>query len=145
MTGTVLLQIFYSAIFLAVSVLIQLAGLSRITAVLDWWRGRRHKDDRGWRATTMGIVVYLLFLLHLLQITAYAAAYFLTGAVRPFESALYFSAATFSTIGGGAVRTAQPWELFAALEGLSGIVLVGWSVSFLVAMVHRLGLAADEQ
>ena len=63
-----------------------------------------------------------------------------TGAIASVHTALYFSAATFTTIGGGVVQTEEPWQFFASLEGLSGIIMVGWSISFLVAVTNRLGM-----
>jgi hypothetical protein len=59
-------------------------------------------------------------ILHLAQITNYALVYYVTGAIRSVHTALYFSVATFTTIGGGKVQTEEPWQFFAALQASAG-------------------------
>jgi hypothetical protein len=52
----------------------------------------------------------------------------------PFSEALYFSCSTFTTIGYGDLAPFGITRLFAASEGLLGIVLVS---SFIVSLVKR--------
>jgi hypothetical protein len=128
------------AIGLTAAVSIQVAGLSLISRLVNRLTARPEGVAQSWQIAIMGLVVYLLFVLHLGQITIYAAIYMVTGAIQSVHTALYFSAATFTTIGGGKVQTEEPWQFFAALQGLSGIIMVGWSIAFLVAVTHRLGM-----
>jgi hypothetical protein len=46
-------------------------------------------------------VSFGLFLLHGVEIWTYAALYYTVGAIQSFEDALYFSTATYATIGYG--------------------------------------------
>lgn len=144
MTAITLAQIFWAAIAVGVAIFIQIAGFTMIIRLLKRLKARRTPADRFLRGVAIGLTMYLLFLLHLTQILVYGMVYYWTGALSTLQSAFYFSAATFTTIGGGDVRTAEPWQLFAALQGLSGIVLVGTSVSFLVVVVHQMRFWADE-
>lgn len=140
MTGLILLQLMWLAVGLTAAVLVQIAGLSLISRLVNRLTARPAGMAQTWQITIMGLVVYLLFVLHLMQIAIYAAIYVVTGAITSVQTALYFSAATFTTIGGGRVQTEEPWQFFAALQGLSGIIMVGWSIAFLVAVTNRLGM-----
>jgi hypothetical protein len=53
--------------------------------------------------------------------------------------AVYFSTITYATIGFSDAELAPPWRLVAAIEGINGILLLGWSTAFFVAVVARLG------
>lgn len=140
MTSLILIQLGWLAIGLTAAVLIQIAGLSLISQLVNRLSARPDAVAQTWQIAIMGLVVYLLFVLHLAQIGIYAAIYVATAAIPTVHTALYFSAATFTTIGGGVVQTEEPWQFFASLEGLSGIIMVGWSIAFLVAVTHRLGM-----
>jgi hypothetical protein len=139
-TSIILLQLGWLAVGLTAAVLIQIAGLSLISRLVNRLSARPDAVAQTWQIAIMGLVVYLLFVLHLMQISIYAAIYLVTGAIPSVHTALYFSAATFTTIGGGKVQTEEAWQFFASLEGLSGIIMVGWSIAFLVAVTHRLGM-----
>lgn len=140
LTSIILLQLGWLAVGLTATVLIQIAGLSLISRLVNRLSARPDAVTQTWQIAIMGLVVYLLFVLHLMQIATYAAIYIVTDAIPSVHTALYFSAATFTTIGGDVVRTEEAWQLFAALEGLNGIIMVGWSIAFLVAVTHRLGM-----
>ena len=80
----------------------------------------------------LGLALALLAL-HSLEIVEYAILYQALGALPTFETALYFSADTYSTIGGGGVELPRQWRLVGSFEGVNGMVLIGWSTAFLFA------------
>lgn len=84
------------------------------------------------------IVVLGLVFIHGLEIWLYAAVYLLLGTMRTLEEALYFSASSFTTVGYGDIVLESRWRLVAALEGVSGFLLIGWSTAFLVSVIGRL-------
>jgi hypothetical protein len=85
------------------------------------------------------VLVLALFVLHGLEIWTYAALYLSLGAVRDLASAVYFSTTTYATIGFSDAELSVDWRLVAAIEGMNGILLLGWSTAFFVAVVARLG------
>jgi hypothetical protein len=85
------------------------------------------------------VLVLALFVLHGLEIWTYAALYLSLGAVRDLASAVYFSTTTYATIGFSDAELSMKWRLVAAIEGINGILLLGWSTAFFVAVVARLG------
>lgn len=68
---------------------------------------------------------------HMVEIMLWAAAYRLTGELKSFEEATYFSAITFATIGYGDITLSGEWRLASAIEGVNGILLFGWTTAFL--------------
>ena len=62
----------------------------------------------------------------------------MAGEFRDFEDALYFSTSTYATIGYGDLVLSRSWRIVGAIEGVNGIILLGWSTAFFVSIVRRL-------
>lgn len=84
------------------------------------------------------IVMHGLFLTHTIEVWSFALAYVATGAIGDFTTALYFSTATFTTIGYGDVVLPPDWRLFGAIEGAVGFILFGWSTAFLISVMNHM-------
>jgi hypothetical protein len=55
-----------------------------------------------------------------------------------FETAVYFSAVTFTTLGyGDIVLEAAQWRLLTGIEALNGVLLLGLSTALLLGVVHN--------
>ena len=54
------------------------------------------------------------------------------------ETSFYFSSVTYATIGYGDIVLPETWRLLAAMEGLTGILMCGWSGAFFFAVVSKL-------
>lgn len=78
---------------------------------------------------------------HMLEILIFAVAYYIAerlgnGALvgtltHSFEDYLYFSAATFTTVGYGDLYVTGHLRWLAGVESLTGFVLITWTASFL--------------
>jgi voltage-gated potassium channel Kch len=64
------------------------------------------------------------------------------GAMVDLQSALYFSAVTYTTTGYGDLVLPQEWRLVGAVEALTGILMCGWSTGFFFVVVSQM-LQAD--
>lgn len=123
----------------AVTVIVHLAGLTVLLTLI-----RKHRSLRPERHAlvhdSLGVVAaaFGLFALHGAEIWAYAMLYALTGALDGIEEALYFSTSTYATIGYGDVVLPAGWRVLGAIEGANGVILLGWSTAFFVAVVSRL-------
>lgn len=79
----------------------------------------------------------LLILLHTLQVALWAALYcWQLG--WDFDKAFYFSTVTYATIGYGDVVPPEGFRVGAAVEGMSGVLLLGWSSAIVFAVVTEL-------
>src|ERR1700693_1279766 len=75
--------------------------------------------------------------LHVLEILVWTAFY--RWLCFPFwESAFYFSAASYATVGYGDVVLPQMWRTVGPVESIIGVLMCGLSASFLFAIVSRL-------
>jgi hypothetical protein len=80
----------------------------------------------------------LTILAHLLEIGLWAAFYVWKAALPGWEVSAYFSAVTYATIGYGDIVLPETWRLVGAVEGLTGILMCGWSAAFFFAIATRL-------
>jgi hypothetical protein len=52
--------------------------------------------------------------------------------------AVYFSTITYGAIGYSDAAMAEQWRLVSAIEGINGIILLGWSTAFFITVLARL-------
>lgn len=105
------------------------------------WLGRTSANRaRGyWGATWMLIgIAWRLVLAHLLEVACWAGFYWWKGAFPDFESSVYFSIITYTTVGYGDLVPPAGLRVAAGIEGLTGILMCGWSTGFFFATVSRL-------
>ena len=86
---------------------------------------------------TLGIVV-ALFALHGIEIWVFALFYLVSGAAANLHDALFFSTISYSTVGYSDHMIAEDWRLVGAFESILGLLLIGWSTSFLFRMLGRI-------
>jgi hypothetical protein len=84
------------------------------------------------------IVILGLFALHGIEIWLYAFLYIAIGAIDGLREAIYFSTITYGAIGYDDAAMAESWRLVSAIEGINGIILIGWSTAFFVTLVARM-------
>jgi hypothetical protein len=103
-------------------------------------RVRRHAELPGfWAGTWLFILVAgWIVLLHLLEVSVWGAFYFLKGAMPAMQTALYFSAVTYTTTGYGDLVLPPEWRLVGGVEALTGILMCGWSTAFFLTVGSRL-------
>lgn len=98
----------------------------------------RHIHPASPRALGFTVALVLgLFAIHGIEIWAYAILYLGLGAVQGLEAAVYFSTITYGAIGYTDELISTNWRLVAAIEGVNGVILLGWSSAFFVTMVLR--------
>lgn len=132
-------QLFASTVLVAFTALLHLAGLAGLIALLQA-HGKRVRTPhvRLNQALLVLIAVFALIALHGIEIWLYAAVYTLVGEFPAFEDALYFSTSTYATIGYGDLVLSPAWRIVGAIEGVNGIILLGWSTAFFVSIVGQL-------
>ncbi len=130
----------FGTVVISISVFTQTLGLvllsNAMPHIVRW--GRLHRHGFG-KTIAMVATVFGLFLIHTVEIWSWAGAYLVLGTLPNFTDALYFSAVTFSTLGYGDIVLAPEWRLFGALEGVTGLLLIGWSTAYLVSASTRYG------
>ena len=98
----------------------------------------RRMDSVVRQALPIAQLVLLLFLASILEASIWATAYVAVGAIQDWESALYFSIVTYTTLGYGDVTLDASWRLMASLQAANGTIMFGWTTALIVYFVQRL-------
>jgi len=126
---------------MAVCVSIHTAG---ITCALRWLRATPPAPSL-WRGTRLLIrLAAWIILLHLVAIITWGLCYTWTGALSGVQTAVYFSAVTYTTTGYGDLTLPEAWRLVGAVEALTGILMCGLSTGFFFAVMSRLYQVRDQ-
>ncbi len=134
-------QLTLATLVVGVTVVVHLAGLALLLAILRRYR----RASRRYLVILLNggailVAAFGLFALHSAEIWIWAGIYQLLGAFTDFEHALYFSTSTYVTIGYGDVVLPPGLRILGAIEGASGIILIGWSTAFFFSIVDRMKL-----
>jgi hypothetical protein len=87
---------------------------------------------------TLTRLVSLLLALHLTEMAIWAAGFAAVGLFSNFETSLYYSLKSYTTVGYGDVLPPTQWRLLGPIEAAVGILMLGWSTSIIVAAVQRI-------
>jgi hypothetical protein len=138
----VLLELSLSTVMVSLTVAIHGAGLYLLWRILRLEareEAAEHISPISPRAMASTLFVILgLFALHGVEIWLYAFLYLALGAVHPLREAVYFSTITYGAIGYDDSAMAERWRLVSAIEGINGIILIGWSTAFFITVLARL-------
>ena len=123
----------------AVCLLLHVAGL---LLMAEWLVQRREYFQRaGSRIRSAGLIVLLfsgIMILHTIESSTWAVFYYTRSLFSNFETSLYFSLTSYTTIGYGDVLLPQRWRLLGAIEGISGVLLCGLSTAFIFAVMSAM-------
>src|SRR5271167_4344384 len=126
-------------VLITLTLILQAAGMA---ALIQWIKAQFPKgiSHLGLFRSALLVVRFtsLLVCLHMLEILLWA--WFYRWKCFPtWETAFYFSAANYSTVGPtGDVFLKQMWRTMGPVESVTGVLMCGLSASFLFAIVTRL-------
>src|SRR4030095_5768944 len=83
-------------------------------------------------------VFAVITLLHLIETFIWATFSDWWGLFSDFETSLYFSLGSYTTIGYGDVVLPAKWRLLGGIEGINGVLLCGLSAAFLFGIVNHM-------
>ncbi|MDP3898542.1 MAG: potassium channel family protein [Mesorhizobium sp.] len=124
---------------ISATVIVHTFGLIEVTRLVNIATARFPMHGHRSRVIQMIATVLGLFAVMTVEVWLWAACHYALGVVQDFETALYFSLVTFSTVGYGDAVPVREWRIFAALEGINGFLLIGWSTAYLIAAGVRVG------
>ena len=125
-------------LLITLTLCLQSAGVAALIA----WVRRTVKDEihtmNGFRLPALFVrLAIAVVVLHGLEILVWAGFY-RWHCLPSWDSAMYFSASSYSTLGCGDVSLPSSWRALAPLESVIGTLMCGISVSLLFAIVTRL-------
>ena len=131
-----LMNVLIAGGLVVVTVLVHATGFS---ALLRTMMRVRALDRSGFGSAYLMLVALTcwLLLIHLTEIFVWGLFYFWQGCLPNAESALYFSAVTYTTVGYGDLVLPERWRMFGPLEALTGTLMFGLSTGLFFAIVLR--------
>ena len=137
MTSQVLTELAFAFGIMALCVVIHSATLVNYSAWLITKRPNLEQGSAMLRYSLMLILsFFVLILLHLAETAIWGIFYYWRGLFPDFETSLYFSLGSYTTIGYGDVVLPERWRMLGGIEGLSGVLLCGLSAAFVFALVN---------
>jgi hypothetical protein len=130
-------NIFFAWGLAASTVVVHAVGMALMLRALDRWATVSPIHLWSISARLVWMACYLI-LLHVIEISIWAAFYLWQECLPDIETALYFSGVTYATIGYGEVVLAKSWRLLGPIEGLTGILMCGLSTGFFFAVVNHI-------
>ncbi len=132
-------ELMFAFAVVAVCVVIHTTGLVVLT---EWLIRNRPKIEQRPGLVSQALLLILMFffiiILHVFETGIWAVFYVRRDLFADFETSLYFSLVSYTTIGYGDVVLPQNWRLLGGVEGISGVLLCGISAAFFFAYVNRL-------
>ncbi len=88
-------------------------------------------------AAPISISLAFIVLIHTLQVWIWAIVWVWWDVLPDWNSALYFSLVTFTTLGYGDIVLGEGLRIFGAFASVTGLLAFGLSTAFLVALMTR--------
>lgn len=128
-----------AAVIVSVCMLLHVAG---VVLMARWALSRRRQFEQSaglWRFVVLLIILFSMFMiLHVTETGIWALFYYSRNLFDDFETCLYFSMGSYTTIGYGDVVLAQRWRLLGAVEGISGVLLCGLSTAVIFTALNAM-------
>ena len=126
------------AVMVVLTLSFQCAGMG---VLIHWGRSRfaggLHRLGAFRSAVLMVRFSSIIVVIHGLQILLWAWFY-RWNCFSSWELALYFSTASYSTAGAADLLLPQKWRILGAAESVTGVLMCGFSASFIFAVMTRL-------
>jgi hypothetical protein len=120
---------------LVVTVTIHAAGFSALLRTMIWLHALNVSGFWHVTRSTIGLTCWLI-LIHLVEISVWGLFYFWQGCMPDVETAVYFSAITYTTVGYGDLVLTEQWRMLAPLEAMTGILMYGLSTGLFFAVAN---------
>ena len=127
-----------AAVLVTLTLVFQSAGMA---ALIRWVRTYVEQGVHRFGVFRSGLLVVrfasVMVALHLLQVLLWAGFY-RWNCFPTWESAIYFSADSYSTVGYGDLLPPKMWRILGPVESVTGVLMCGLSAGLLFAIVTRL-------
>ena len=133
-------QLIIGTVIIAFNVIFHVGGLLLIWLLISKRHIEKHKNNYPIAKTTLvfAIIVLLVIILHSASIWGWGAIYLYLGEFKTISQAVYFSAATITTVGYGDVILSEKWQILGTFEAMGGMIFFGISTAFFVGFVRKI-------
>jgi hypothetical protein len=136
-----LVQFLLALILTSLTVLIHLCGMNWVQHYFNrfWLRANRKLTKR---MVMVGIMAIMMFT-HCAEVAVWAIFYHLLLITPDWHSSVFYSLASYSTLGETNIILTEQWRGVGGLEGINAMLMFGWSTAVL-AMVSLKLRSLDE-
>ncbi len=131
-------QILWGSMYLGACLVVEIFALVLATSVITRYS---HFMNQGSRTQSVGLTLLIalvfIVLAHTLQAWVWAAAWVFTDAIEDWNTAIYFSLVSYSTLGYGDIVLEPGLRVFGAFSAVTGILAFGVSTAYLVAITSK--------
>ena len=139
-------QLWISAALIGATTFVHGIFVAAAASVFRASRGQHRGIVRFFRDSIVLVLLVLwLMTAHVIEIIMWAWTFMRFDLFAEWEAALYFTAASYTTLGFGDVLLDEPWRLLSGAAAANGLLLFGLSAAFLFAAVGRLDLSGSEK
>ncbi|WP_420587045.1 ion channel [Ruegeria sp.] len=131
-------QIIWGSIYLGICFLIEIIFLTWCTQMVRQM-SLRLENSKKFVSIAAPICIALGFIvaIHTFQVWLWAIVWVLGDVLPDWNSALYFSLVTFTTLGYGDIVLGEQLRIFAAFASVTGLLAFGLSTAFMVALMTQ--------
>ena len=141
----VLIQIVLGSIVLLVCLAIHIWTVVGPIVFLQRKRPFRGVITTGIIFKSTSVVILVLLASHTVQIYVWSGVLLALNALPSYESQIYFSLVSYTTLGYGDVTISDTHRIFGAMSSVNGILAFGLSTAFLVGLFSRLLSRSPDQ
>ena len=134
-------QLIIGILLISLTVIIHAVALDYLMNFIEKISPKTFKySPRMWQPLMLVIAVMGCFFTLVFEIWLWAVLYMGVGVAElsTFESALYFSTTTFTTVGYGDVYLGTDWRLLSSFQSANGFILFGWTTAFMFEVTSKL-------
>jgi hypothetical protein len=135
-------QLLLALVLSGATVLVHALGVVYVVLPLAGvWRTKAEAGKVATPVWGLSRLVCGLLVLHLVEMSLWAMAFAALSIFPSFETSLYFSLTSYTTVGYGDVAPPSAWRLVGPIEAAVGVLMLGLSTSFIVATLQRIHLS----
>ncbi|SPJ28879.1 potassium channel family protein [Falsiruegeria mediterranea] len=132
-------QIFWGSVTLGVCFAVEIVLLVLCNVWLEKLSNKMTRNSVVIRAATLiSLSLGVIVLAHTIQVWLWAGAWVFGDVMPDWNSAIYFSLVTYTTLGYGDIVLGPDLRIFAAFASVTGLLAFGLSTAYLVAMMTRM-------
>lgn len=133
-------QLMIGGIMIAITVAIHAIALHVIIRHAKDAAAYARKRTYIWKPLISSGIVVCVFSVHVVEIWLWAILFLMLDAVpiTNLSDALYFSTATFTTVGYGDIVLDPSTRMLGAIEAANGFLLFGWTTAFIFEVISQI-------
>ena len=131
-------QLVVALVLTSVTVVIHGLGMNLVRRYFRRsWSLTEARPDRGSHRLMMIGIVAIMIVTHFVEIVIWALFYWLRGLIPHWLSAVYFSIASYTTLGESGITLPAHWQGLGGFEAMAAMLMFGWSTAMLAAVILK--------